>query len=91
MDVRLRSCARAEDMALLIESSARETCAWRKSRAVRICGVRRDVRFLVVVDLLVMVLVLLLEEGEDESWEGGKFERERTGGPDWRLGVGKSS
>lgn len=100
MDVKLRSWARAEDMALLMESSARETCAWRKSLAARICGVRRDVRFFVVdVDVVVVVvivlpLLLLLkdEEGEGEEDEGGRVRvGRRDGGFDWRCGVGKSS
>lgn len=89
VDVKLRSWARAEDMVLLMESSARETCAWRKSLAARICGVRRDVRFFVVV---VLRLLLKEEEGEGEEDEGGKVEvGRRTGGFDWRCGVGKSS
>lgn len=89
VDVKLRSWARAEDMVLLMESSARETCAWRKSLAARICGVRRDVRFFVVV---VLLLLLKEEEGEGEEDEGGKVEvGRRTGGFDWRCGVGKSS
>lgn len=102
MDVKLRSWARAEDMALLMESSARETCAWRKSLAARICGVRRDVRFFVVDDddddvvVVVIVLPLLLllndEEGEGEEDEGGRVRvGRRDGGFDWRCGVGKSS
>lgn len=82
VDVKLRSWARAEDMVLLMESSARETCAWRKSLAARICGVRRDVRFFVVV-----VLLLLLKEDEGGKVEVGR----RTGWFDWRCGVGKSS
>lgn len=88
VDVKLRSWARAEDMVLLMESSARETCAWRKSLAARICGVRRDVRFFVVV---VLLLLLKEEEGEGEEDEGGKVEVGRTGGFDWRCEVGKSS
>lgn len=93
LDVKLRSWARAEDMVLLMESSARETWAWRKSLAVRICGVRRDVRFLVVVVVVGMLLLLLLLDGEEEKEdEGGKFEMgRRVGGFDWRWGVGKSS
>lgn len=99
MDVKLRSWARAEDMALLMESSATETCAWRKSLAARICGVRRDVRFFVdddddVVVVIVLPLPLLLkdEEGEGEEDEGGRVRvGRRDGGFDWRCGVGKSS
>lgn len=87
VDVKLRSWASADDIVLLMESSARETWAWRKSRAVRICGVRRDVRFLVVVLLLVFLL-----RGEEEEVEGGKVEMgRRAGGFDCRCGVGKSS
>lgn len=87
VDVKLRSWASADDIVLLMESSARETWAWRKSRAVRICGVRRDVRFLVVVLLLVFLL-----RGEEEGEEGGKVEMgRRAGGFDCRCGVGKSS
>lgn len=91
VDVKLRSWARAEDMVLLMESSARETWAWTKSLAVRICGVSRDVRFLVVDadDVVVVVVLLLLLDKEDE---GGKFEMGRScGGFDWRWGLGKSS
>lgn len=99
MDVKLRSWARAEDMALLMDSSARETCAWRKSLAARICGVRRDVRFFVVDvddDVVVIVLPLLLllkdEEGGGEEDEGGRVRvGRRDGGFDWRCRVGKSS
>lgn len=87
VDVKLRSWASADDIVLLMDSSARETWAWRKSRAVRICGVRRDVRFLVVVLLLVLLL-----RGEEEDEEGGKVEMgRRAGGFDCRCGVGKSS
>lgn len=87
VDVKLRSWASADDIVLLMDSSARETWAWRKSRAVRICGVRRDVRFLVVVLLLVFLL-----RGEEEDEEGGKVEMgRRAGGFDCRCGVGKSS
>lgn len=60
VDVKLRSWASADDIVLLMDSSARETWAWRKSRAVRICGVRRDVRFLVVVPLLLLLLLVFL-------------------------------
>lgn len=87
VDVKLRSWASADDIVLLMDSSARETWAWRKSRAVRICGVRRDVRFLVVVLLLVFLL-----RGEEEDEEGGKVEMGRRAGEfDCRCGVGKSS
>lgn len=88
MDVKLRSWASADDIVLLMDSSARETWAWRKSRAVRICGVRRDVRFLVVVLLLLLLLLLGRgERGGDE--EGGKVEMgRRAGGFDCRCGVG---
>lgn len=91
MDVKLRSWASADDIVLLMDSSARETWAWRKSRAVRICGVRRDVRFLVVV--LLLLLLLLLGRGEREGdKEGGKVEMgRRAGGFDCRCGVGKLS
>lgn len=88
MDVKLRSWASADDIVLLMDSSARETWAWRKSRAVRICGVRRDVRFFVVV----LLLVFLLGEEEEGDEEGGKVEMGRkAGGFDCRCGVGKSS
>lgn len=60
VDVKLRSWASADDIVLLMDSSARETWAWRKSRAVRICGVSEDVRFLVVVLLLLLPLLLLV-------------------------------
>lgn len=92
MDVKLRSWASADDIVLLIDSSARETWAWRKSRAVRICGVRRDVRFFVVVVLLLLLLVFLLGGKEEEEEEGGKVEMgRRPGGFDCRCGLGKSS
>lgn len=88
VDVKLRSWASADDIVLLMDSSARETWAWRKSRAVRICGVRRDVRFLVVE----LLLVFLLRGEEEEEVEGGKVEMgRRAGGFDCRCGVGKSS
>lgn len=91
MDVKLRSCASADDIVLLMASSARETCAWRKSRAVRICGVRRDVRFFVVV-LLLLVFLLEGEEEEEGDEVGGKVEMgRRPGGFDCRCGLGKSS
>lgn len=90
VDVKLRSWASADDIVLLMESSARETYEWRKSRAVRICGVSRDIKFFVVVLLL---LVFWLEEGEEEGdEEGGKVEMgRRAGGFDCRYGEGKSS
>lgn len=96
VDVKLRSWASADDIVLLIESSARETYAWRKSRAVRICGVRRDIRFFVVVLLLLSVFWLEREEEEEEEEEGdeegGKVEiGRRAGGFDCRCGEGKSS
>lgn len=91
MDVKLRSCASADDIVLLMDSSARETWAWRKSRTARICGVRRDVRFFVVV-LLLPLLVFLLKGKEEGDEEGGEVEMgRRAGGFDWRCGVGKSS
>lgn len=69
-------------------------CAWRKSLAARIFGVRRDISFVVFVFVVVLLLLLLLkeEEGEGEEDEGGKIEvGRRTGEFDWRCGVGKSS
>lgn len=89
VDVKLRSWASADDIVLLMESSARETYAWRKSRAVRICGVSRDIRFFVVV----LLLVFWLEEREEEGYgAGGKVEMgRRAGGFDCRYGEGKSS
>lgn len=92
VDVKLRSWASADDIVLLMDSSARETWAWRKSRTARICGMRRDVRFLVVVLLLLLLLVFLLEGKEEGDEEGGEVEMgRRAGGFDWRCGVGKSS
>lgn len=91
MDVKLRSWASTDDIVLLIESSARETYAWRKSRAVRICGVRRDIKFFVVLLLLAFWLEREEEEGEGDE-EVGKVEiGRRAGGFDCRCGEGKSS
>jgi len=98
VDVKLRSWASADDILLLMDSSATETWAWRKSRALRICGVRRDVRFFVVVAVLLLLSPFLLggkeeeEEEEEGDEEGGKVEMgRRPGGLDCRCGVGKSS
>lgn len=90
VDVKLRSWASADDILLLMDSSATETRAWRKSRALRICGVRRDVRFFVVV--LLLLSPFLLGGKEEVEEEGGKVEMgRRPGGFDCRCGVGKSS